>query len=329
MWLDIGNSLRQSPEGPWLSSDVWSLENFTQLFPTVQSCPVDLYPLSKDKSDTQLDGSSATDNLVQTASFLPKQYGKTLQTSTMASDPFYALAEVIRFAADSEAQFLNFMEAQLEKQRASAAIVQSRSFHSTMDYTITILRRHIQTLEENVNSIDHRGMTNWRPKTVPTAQSQSTAEDLLRDFQYLLHRARNLERSCVDLTTLAEINKSEDDSERAMRETRNITILTYLTLIFLPLSFTSSVFSMNPSLKGQELGSMLAYWILTSILILAITLLFFWFNLPNAQKFKECLMRYGRNWTNWRNWRKGQDASNGVSTDVNDPWRTNDHWRTP
>lgn len=193
------------------------------------------------------------------------------------------------------------------QQRASAAIVQSRSFHSTMDYTITILRPHIQTLEENVNSIDHRGMTNWRPKTVPTAQSQSMAEDLILDSQYLLHPARNLERSCVDLTTLAGIQKSLDDSERSIGDTRSFKTLTYLTLIFLPLSFTSSVFSMNPSLKGQELGSMLTYWILISILILAVTLLFFWFNLPNAQKFKGCLMHYGRN---WRNLRKGQDASN-------------------
>lgn len=120
----------------------------------------------------------------------------------MASDPFYALAELFQFTANSEAQFLKFIETQLEQYQASAAIGELQSLHSSMESTGTILRRHIRTLEENALSIEQRGTTNWHPESVPTLESQSMAEDILRDFQYLLFRAHKPEKICMDRTTL-------------------------------------------------------------------------------------------------------------------------------
>lgn len=288
VWLDIGNTLSQSPEGPWLTSGFWSLEHATQLLPTLQSCPVDLYPLSNDESDTRLDHSSKSDHLLQNASFLPIQYGKTLDVSTMASDPFYALSELFRFAADSEAQFLNFVETQLDRQQASEAIIELHSFHSTMD----ILGRHIQTLKENVSSIEHRGMTNWHPESVPTPQSQSMTEDLLRDFQYLLSRAHKLESTCVALRAMAENQMALDTSKRAMKDSKSLMIISQLTVIFLPITFVSSFLSMNPSMKGQELGETLVYWILISIFILAVTFSTFWFNSPRVNRYRDYIIRF-------------------------------------
>lgn len=205
----------------------------------------------------------------------------------MASDPFYALSELFRFAADSEAQFLNFVETQLDRQQASEAIIEQHSFHSIMD----ILRRHIQTLEENVSSIEHREMTNWHPESVPTPRSQSMAEDLLRDFQYLLNRAHRLESTCLALKAMAENQMALDASKRAMKDSRSLKIFTIFTVIFLPMSFVSSILGMNPSMKGLELSVALAYWILISTFILAITLSYFWFNSAKAYKYRGYIIR--------------------------------------
>lgn len=280
--------LSQSPEGPWLTSGFWSLEHATQLLPTVQSCPVDLYELSIDNPDAELDRISRPDHLVQNASFLPRRYGKTLHTSSMASDPFYALAELFRFVADSEAQFLNFLETQIEQQQAHAATVELQAFYTVMDYTKVILRRHIEALEENVSTIEHREKTSWHPGSVPTAQSQSMAEELLRDFKYLLYSAKKLERTCVDLTTVAANRKDSDDYDRARKDSRSLRTIAILTFIYLPASFFGTFLSMNST---PVLVSTMIYWIPISIFTVAVTLFTFWFNSSNAREYKGLVTR--------------------------------------
>lgn len=284
--------LSQSPEGPWLTSGFWSLEHAPQLLPTVQSCPVDLYEQSMDNPDAELDPISRPEYLVQNASFLPRRYGKTLHTSSMASDPFYALAELFRFVADSEAQFLNFLETQIEQQQVSAATVELQAFHTAMDYTKAILRRHIEALEENVSTIEHREKTNWHPGSVPTAQSRSMAEDLLRDFKYLLYSAQKLERTCVDLTTVAANRKDSDDYNRAIKDSRSLRTISLLSLMYFPASFTASLLGMNSTMVGRDLGFTMIYWMAISTFIVAVTLFALGFHSYIARTYKGSVKRF-------------------------------------
>ncbi|MCJ1426614.1 hypothetical protein MMC29_004517 [Sticta canariensis] len=106
-----------------------------------------------DNPDARLDCISQPDYLVQNASFLPRQYGKTLHTSSMVS------------VADSEVQFLDILETQLEQHQASAATVELQAFHAAMDYIKIVLPRHIEALEENISTIEHREKTNWHPES--------------------------------------------------------------------------------------------------------------------------------------------------------------------
>lgn len=299
MWLDIGKMLSQSPEGPWLTSDFWSLEHATQLLPTVQSCPVDLYEPSMDNTDAASDPISRPECLVQNASFLPRRYGTTLHTTSMAADPFYALAELFRFVADSEAQFLNFLKTQIEQQQASAATVELQAFHTAMDYTKAILRRHIEALEENVYTIECRKKTNWHPESVPTAQSQSMAEDLLLDFKYLLYSAQKLERSCVDLTTVVTKQKDSDYHELVMVNLRSMRTMTLISLIFLPASFTATFLGMNPLLI-REMVSTLVYFVWISTIVTAVSFFAFYRNFLISRAYPDSVKRF---------WKRGWNRS--------------------
>ncbi|KAI0099408.1 hypothetical protein F4814DRAFT_433148 [Daldinia grandis] len=92
--------------------------------------------------------------------------------------------------------------------------------------------------------------------------------DSTADFQHLLHRYRQIEKRVNELgsaiNTLASLagnrvtfrtgELSLQEAERAGRETRSVKALTVLGIIFLPLSFSASIFSMADSyLPGNSL----------------------------------------------------------------------------
>jgi len=85
--------------------------------------------------------------------------------------------------------------------------------------------------------------------------------DCSADFQFLLHRLRELRHRTASLnaavTGLAGITgnrMSYKEQQRSIREAKSTKAITLIGLIFIPLAYTSSVFSMTePYAPGQEL----------------------------------------------------------------------------
>lgn len=79
---------------------------------------------------------------------------------------------------------------------------------------------------------------------------------LIEDYEYIAASidtySRQLEAMVPVVTSLIQIV----DSQQSLKETANIARLTYLALVFMPLTFVSGLFSMNDhvTLGGRELG---------------------------------------------------------------------------
>lgn len=113
---------------------------------------------------------------------------------------------------------------------------------------------------------DLRALQSWRRRTMSTKQklnsilrllkffecwpnAQEAADSLLQDYQYIERNVSDcgarLESMLPTVTSLVQIV----DSRRSFAETANVSRLTVLALVFVPLSFIASLFSMN-----QDLG---------------------------------------------------------------------------
>jgi Mg2+ and Co2+ transporter CorA len=182
----------------------------------------------------------------QSAAVLPLAYGKLLDRNVMRQDPFYAIHELFAFAAASEQQFLNLVQAKMED--VAKHPFTTATALSELTYFTTILNRHIERLEENVSAIKTRGDTRWpRANDSRIYIADAAADKLLRDFECLTERAKLLSRRCDLFMSYTMSKASLEGSHFAMRQSDSVMLLTVVTLIFLPLTFVSALFSMNVS----------------------------------------------------------------------------------
>jgi Mg2+ and Co2+ transporter CorA len=117
-----------------------------------------------------------------------------------------------------------------------------------------------------------------------TTQNMSDISLLVEDFEVICTKiedaGRRLENMLPVVTSLVQII----DARRSFAETTNISRLTILALTFVPLSFVSSLFSMNdynaPGARG--------FWVYFAVAI-PITLLVFLVARPPTKLIKRCL----------------------------------------
>lgn len=229
----------------------------------------------------------------QSASLLPgQQYGTFLSPELMRSDPFYALHGVFSFCASAESQFLNAMKAKINA--VVPRTTDETSLQKALEhfrYHKALLRGKTEQLEDVVECIRIRGNPkwhSWRPippaasnssRSIPvrgsgTSQSAASGKDpslnaslqieanaaatkLMRDYEALLRRARALTRlyneEIDDIRTTATLMEAKKNFEQA----ESIGRLSFLALLFLPLSFTAGLFGMN----FKEIGTHRSIWI--------------------------------------------------------------------
>lgn len=190
----------------------------------------------------------------------------------MAADAFYALNEVFAFAASSEMQLLNLIDAKLtiytENDRHGPTSLPN------LTYAKHILYEHIKKIQEVVDSIRSAKHPKW-PKAEATedaVKAQLAAEGVEKDYIHLLNRAEMLHRRCNDSITILMSSMAIEESRQAIEQAKQVSRLTFLAFIFVPLSFTTSFFGMNV----QELRSpKLWWWVTLSVPIVAIALALF------------------------------------------------------
>jgi hypothetical protein len=242
IWVDCGNDLANSLKGPWSKNP---LE--TQLHPVINYRPNDA--LKADVIDNQkaLVQSSSMDSAAQfqNAVLLQENYGETLRSELTACDALYALNEVLSF---SEAQFLNLVDSKLRMHMEDEKTQEFNSLPNLI-FMRQILYRHIQCLQENINTICNK--KTYRLWPTPTncvslrGISEAAAESILGDFTHNLEHARRLDTRCHEAISILMSTSSIAESKKAMAQQERVGKLTFLAFLFVPLPFTTSFFSMN------------------------------------------------------------------------------------
>ncbi|KAL7623739.1 hypothetical protein AAE478_005292 [Parahypoxylon ruwenzoriense] len=99
--------------------------------------------------------------------------------------------------------------------------------------------------------------------------STSTAETatmwragIRRDFVSLLARLQTLQLRADKIMKMAVAIISVEESKKAMLESRNMSRITYLAFIFVPMSFVSSFLSMNQDITSR---SAMVYWVFFTV----------------------------------------------------------------
>jgi Mg2+ and Co2+ transporter CorA len=122
----------------------------------------------------------------------------------------------------------------------------------------------------------------------------ATMEALIEDFMIISSNikiaGRRLESMLPVVTSLVQII----DARQSFRETANITRLTILALIFVPLSFVSSLFSMN----SENLPGSSHFWVYFAVAI-PVTLIVFIIARPPVRELQKAIQ-----WA--KSWRKQQ-----------------------
>ncbi|KAL9632328.1 MAG: hypothetical protein Q9164_005386 [Protoblastenia rupestris] len=212
-WLDNGDPFAMGPDGLWSKSIkpayTWKL----RFNPIIQHRPRIALKTKNTSAKADLDP-----RFFQSVCQVSVHYGRFLSTSTAILDPFYAFSEIFTTVASSESQYLNMVERKIKSEiitvmRASKGEVskdaeeteETSSTLSNLVYYKPFLDEHAQRLKENISSIEAQGDHKWPrvsdPKhQVDTVKQQEAATKsvttLLKDFIYLLERARTLSESC-------------------------------------------------------------------------------------------------------------------------------------
>jgi Mg2+ and Co2+ transporter CorA len=106
-------------------------------------------------------------------------------------------------------------------------------------------RRGIPVYRAMINEVLQTVLRETNP--VPTLSTHLAK--LRADFQIILAEIDILDKRIESMINVATAIISLDENKRAMRQNQNLSRLTYLAVIFVPMSFVSSLFSMTTDLS--------------------------------------------------------------------------------
>ncbi len=215
----------------------------------------------------------------RSTSHLPTDYGRSLRPSTMARDALYSPTEVFALAASSQLQFLNLIDIKLDGYTSDILPIERASWLlPNLRYTKQVLYRHIHATRRTLDSIRNASThPKWPRDTTDSGSRKATAaaQSLVRDFEHLLERAEALDRRVTEAINVLMSSIYISESQKAIEQAERVGKLTFLAFIFIPLSFTTSLFGMNVTELEDDVG--LKWWAALSVPVTAgAVALFYW-----------------------------------------------------
>ena len=290
IWLDTGADLAKSPAGPWLGAKVASEQGVTlsldrYFLPVAQRksrvVPETHTTSSGDRAANS--GSVKPLSLPQSCLLLPSTYTTTLSFSKMYSSPFYALSGLFEFMAAAELQFLEIIAAKIEKSLQKASELQLNDTISpqvNLVFYRRTLEKRIQEIAKVMAVCTNHSDLDWPTSPDAASEADSTARSLERDLKYILDLAVQLRSQCdremfvmMNAASIAEV-------KRGVEQGRTLFKFTLLASVFVPLSFTCTLFGMNVSEFGQGGKPRLWAWAMVTILTFCVSFLFLFWNQP-------------------------------------------------
>ncbi|KAI1741753.1 hypothetical protein F4680DRAFT_414935 [Xylaria scruposa] len=319
-WMDQGRPLEQSPPGPWTSH----IESKAIALPILQYHHKMAFRTTANRLDSDVNASA---EFQQNTAILPLQYDSLIALVDLArrapQDPLYMCIPLFAHAAFSEVQFLNLMESKIQVQINAIVEGVPANTLETLQYFSNILNRHAQQIKDSERAFRRlverccQGSTEFRadilksdnyvrPGLGTDSRRQSsetdlakirgsdgtfTAKGLLEDYEQLHIRCVDMSRMCNWGITLAMNKATIEESRKAIEQSERVKKLTLLATLFIPLSFSSSLFGMNIDILGQ--GPVAFWWFF--VLCVPITLFAYVFYLWDFQaltRYWERLWRF-------------------------------------
>ena len=268
--------MSQGPKGPLLTErDQKALLPWTTLYPVVQHRPhIAITAKDSDAADRVV----ADRRYPQSASLLAENYVEFSDMRILSKDPFYALNNLFRFTAQSEALALSTLEVIIDADARVESANHEWSTLSNLLFFQSLLKEHEMRLRENIEVIKRRGHQSWPHISSSEgslyAKAEAAAEALLKDFEYLLERAKSLAERCTQGTNIIMNNAMLTESKRAIKQAEEVGKLTRIAFFYIPLSFTTSFFGMNfKQLATDNLSIWI--WFIVSGPVLGLSVCFF------------------------------------------------------
>jgi Mg2+ and Co2+ transporter CorA len=253
-------------------------------YPTIQLRPrIALKMKTDDGSGEAVDGR----RFPQSANLLPQHYGRFMDKKVMASDPYYAMDELFKFYTFSFSQFLNIMERTINNETARSSTHLEKPTLKNLLYYQQILEARLPDLQRNIVALqryDHSKWLNGSKKKDQHWRAKAAAESNLHDMEHLEHQAKVLLKRCKSGMSVLMNYVMLAESRQAMSQSRKVARLTLLAFLYIPLSFTCSLFGMN--VKELALNKLSVWvWVITAVPVLLISVLAFYFDFMKVRLF--------------------------------------------
>ena len=258
------------------------------LFPVIQHHP-GMALQSSTKSANIRETEEHLADFSQSFSILETEYGALLDIDGIATNPFYALTELLQLAAYSECQFLNMMESKLSSGTNHLPYPQENPPLTNLLYFKEILESHAQRNRDALTCIRKRGGPEWHtPLQAESPIVEAFTSQILQDHEYLLVRAELLVARCHQNMDVIMNRAIIAESEKAIQQNKELAKLTRLAFFFIPLSFTASFLGMNIQQFGN--GSLeLWIWFALSVPVFGMSILVLYLDVA----------KYGKQILNW------------------------------
>ncbi|EKG17377.1 Mg2+ transporter protein CorA-like/Zinc transport protein ZntB [Macrophomina phaseolina MS6] len=249
-----------------------------------------MYPKTSIPEESRPEG-----GLIQSSSLLPLDYGRSLDESVAARDPFYAVSELFTFCAFSESQFLNMIQSKLD-----SSVNEEENWKRPLDlsdllYMQRTVKRHMERLRDSIDAIEAHGNTSW-PRSDEQKhldKAEAVVGTLTTQYNKLLRRAESLSMQLEDQTRFLTNQAMIDEATRARNQATEVTKLTRLAFFYIPISFVASFFGMNLDPLTDAPNSLFWFFVI-SVPVLSLSMAFMQWDISDM------LHKAGRALKAWR-----------------------------
>ncbi|KGO68285.1 Mg2+ transporter protein, CorA-like/Zinc transport protein ZntB [Penicillium italicum] len=208
---------------------------------------------------------------------LSRLFGRQLNADCAQQDAFYALSELFALSAFSVNQTFNLVE-QCMNSQVNSSIEDMQISLESLRQANNFINGRVVRLHETLAHIRTRGSHAKWPRASTTKEqelAESVANESDHSYQHLLNRATSLTNRIKSESEWLMHKAMLNESQRAFYQGYNMTRITFLAFLFIPLSFTASVFGMNVIELANDDGPKLSiwYWVVVSIVVFAAGLL--------------------------------------------------------
>ncbi|CAK1367574.1 unnamed protein product [Cercospora beticola] len=304
-WVDSGNERENGLAAPWRDPHT-ARPSWGGLLPIVMRSPKIALKWQHRNMTSEAHREKA-----QSHCHLQDSYGSSLDPRIMANEPFYAITEVMQFAAFSICQLLNMIDSTISRATLAETIVSNNYDISELSYHQQLLDEVARTLRENLRVIDQRGSATWPKAKDPKQRSKAdrAAASLLADYRELEHRNQDLIKRCHNHMKTIINQASIAETQRSLEQATKVTQLTWLAFMFVPLTFTTSFLGMNVSIFGQGTAPLWLWFAITApLMLVAFVLLILGNRVPTKQAADEQMLKLKRR----RFWREVWDRGASV-----------------